>query len=230
MGGPGAGRVTRHELNAVPQSHVGHGERVLVEQPASAGCRCHAPGRASGSADRPSAQQLPPSPPPLTSLHIGNTNDGGTVCAVLTGNTTTNVNDNNNNTDGKVKKAVAMSSPPKHRRGFDPNDPAEYHRYRRVKTKQRGFVYPTSCDLRRRTQTSPRSPDISTSTRHYKTHTSLRCSMLDRLLVVSPPLQCDESTSHVIIKKIVHHLSRIYKDMQIYQSSVSFPKHLAASA
>ncbi|KYN16563.1 hypothetical protein ALC57_11072 [Trachymyrmex cornetzi] len=31
-----------------------------------------------------------------------------------------------------------MSSPPKHRRGFDPNDPTEFHRYRRVKTKQRG--------------------------------------------------------------------------------------------
>jgi len=39
----------------------------------------------------------------------------------------------------------------------------------------------------------PEIPDTSTSTRHYKTHTSLRCSMLDRLLVVSPPLQCDES-------------------------------------
>jgi hypothetical protein len=39
----------------------------------------------------------------------------------------------------------------------------------------------------------PEIPDTSTSTRHYKTHTSLRCSMLDRLLVVSPALQCDES-------------------------------------
>ncbi|XP_032665255.1 probable serine/threonine-protein kinase MARK-A [Odontomachus brunneus] len=203
MGGPGAGRVTRHELNAVPQSHVGHGERVLViGEPPASGCRCHAPERASGSADRPSAQQLPPSPPPLTSLHLDNSNT--TVCAVISGNNNNNVNNNNNNTanpSGKAKKAAAMSSPPKHRRGFDPNDPGEYHRYRRVKTKQRGFVCPTSCDLRRRTQTSPRSPDTSTSTRHYKTHTSLRCSMLDRLLVVSPPLQCDESMNHVIIKK-----------------------------
>jgi len=134
MGGPGAGRVTRHELNAVPQSHVGHGERALGEPPAS-GCRCHAPERTSGSAVRSSAQQLPPSPPPLTSLHIGN-NNNGTVCAVISGsNNTTTTTDPS---DGKaVKKAVAMSSPPKHRRGFDPNDPAEYHRYRRVKTKQR---------------------------------------------------------------------------------------------
>ncbi|XP_025159153.1 uncharacterized protein DDB_G0285189-like isoform X2 [Harpegnathos saltator] len=143
MGGPGAGRVTRHELNAVPQSHVDHGERVLVigEPPASSGCRCHAPERASGSADRPSAQQLPPSPPPLTSLHIGNSN--GTVCAVISCNNNNNINNNNNSTakpsDGKTKKAAAMSSPPKHRRGFDPNDPAEYHRYRRVKTKQRSL-------------------------------------------------------------------------------------------
>lgn len=137
MGGPGAGRVTRHELNAVPQSHVGHGERVLViGEPPASGCRCHAPERVSGSADRPSAQQLPPSPPPLTSLHIGNSN--GTVCAVYGGNSVNNINNHNNNpTDGKSKKAAAMSSPPKHRRGFDPNDPAEYHRYRRVKTKQR---------------------------------------------------------------------------------------------
>ncbi|KAL6444768.1 hypothetical protein ACFW04_002077 [Cataglyphis niger] len=185
MGGPGAGRVTRHELNAVPQSHVGHGERALGEPPAP-GCRCHPPERlSSGSAVR-SFAQLPPSPPPLTSLHIGNNN--GTVCAVISANnniTTTTAN----SSDSKAKKAAAMSSPPKHRRGFDPNDPAEYHRYRRVKTKQRGFVCPTSCDLRRWTQTSLRSPDTSTSTRHYKTHTSLRCSMLDRLLIVPPPLK-----------------------------------------
>ncbi|XP_029665882.1 uncharacterized protein LOC115237147 isoform X2 [Formica exsecta] len=132
MGGPGAGRVTRHELNAVPQSHVGHGERALGEPPAS-GCRCHPPERlSSGSAVR-SFAQLPPSPPPLTSLHIGNNN--GTVCAVISANN--NPTTTANSSDSKAKKAAAMSSPPKHRRGFDPNDPAEYHRYRRVKTKQR---------------------------------------------------------------------------------------------
>lgn len=183
MGGPGAGRVTRHELNAVPQSHVGHGERVLGEPPAP-GCRCHPPERVSSDSAVRSSAQLPPSPPPLTSLHIDNNN--GTVCAVISANN--NTINTKNPSDRKAKKAAAMSSPPKHRRGFDPNDPAEYHRYRRVKTKQRGFVCPTSCDLQRRTQTSPRFPDTSTSTRHYKTHTSLRCSMLDRLLVVPPPL------------------------------------------
>ncbi|XP_024891974.1 uncharacterized protein LOC112467530 [Temnothorax curvispinosus] len=198
MGGPGAGRVTRHELNAVPQSHVGHGERVLGEPPAP-GCRCHPPERSSGSAVRHSSaqqqqqqhqQQLPPSPPPLISLHLGTGN--GTACAVISGNNNPAIT--MNPSDGKAKKAGTMSSPPKHRRGFDPNDPVEFHRYnRRVKTKQRGFVCPTSCDLRRRTQTSPRSLDTSTSTRHYKTHTSLRCSMLDRLLTVPPPLQRDES-------------------------------------
>ncbi|XP_011060767.1 PREDICTED: serine/arginine repetitive matrix protein 2-like [Acromyrmex echinatior] len=189
MGGPGAGKVTRHELNAVPQSHVGHGERALGEPPAS-DCRCHPPERSSGSPIRSSAQQLPPSPPPLTSLHLGSNN--GTICAVISGNNNSAIT--TNPSDGKAKRAAAMSSPPKHRRGFDPNDPTEFHRYRRVKTKQRGFVCPTSCDLRRWTQTSPRSLDTSTSTRHYKTHTSLRCSMLDRLLVVPPPLQRDEST------------------------------------
>ncbi|XP_070528129.1 uncharacterized protein [Cardiocondyla obscurior] len=187
MGGPGAGRVTRHELNAVPQSHVGHGERALGEPPAP-GCRCHPPQRSSDT--RHSAQQLPPSPPPLTSLHLGSSN--GTACAAVSGNNNPAIT--TNPSDGKAKKAAAMSSPPKHRRGFDPNDPAEFHRYRRVKTKQRGFVCPTSCDLRRRTQTSPRFLDTSTSTRHYKTHTSLRCSMLDCLLIVPPPAQRDEST------------------------------------
>lgn len=142
MGGPGAGRVTRHELNAVPQSHVGHGERALGEPPAP-GCRCHPPERSSGSTVRHSAQQLPPSPPPLTSLHIGSNN--GTVCAVISGNNNPGNITMMNPSDGKAKKAAAMSSPPKHRRGFDPNDPVEFHRYRRVKTKQRGFVCPTSC-------------------------------------------------------------------------------------
>ncbi|KYQ50556.1 hypothetical protein ALC60_10358 [Trachymyrmex zeteki] len=132
MGGPGAGRVTRHELNAVPQSHVGHGERALGEPPAP-GCRCHPPERSSGSTVRSSAQQLPPSPPPLTSLHIGSNN--GTICAVISGNNNPAIT--TNPSDGKAKKAAAMSSPPKHRRGFDPNDPTEFHRYRRVKTKQR---------------------------------------------------------------------------------------------
>jgi len=131
MGGPGAGRVTRHKLNAVPQSHVGHGERALGEPPAP-GCRCHPPERSSGSTIR-SAQQLPPSPPPLTSLHIGSNN--GTICAIISGNNNSAIT--MNPSDGKAKKAAAMSSPPKHRRGFDPNDPTEFHRYRRVKTKQR---------------------------------------------------------------------------------------------
>ncbi|EGI61651.1 hypothetical protein G5I_10072 [Acromyrmex echinatior] len=132
MGGPGAGKVTRHELNAVPQSHVGHGERALGEPPAS-DCRCHPPERSSGSPIRSSAQQLPPSPPPLTSLHLGSNN--GTICAVISGNNNSAIT--TNPSDGKAKRAAAMSSPPKHRRGFDPNDPTEFHRYRRVKTKQR---------------------------------------------------------------------------------------------
>lgn len=132
MGGPGAGRVTRHELNAVPQSHVGHGERVLGEPPAS-GCRCHPSERLSSGAVRSSAQ-LPPSPPPLTSLHIGNNN--GTVCAVISANNNTTTT-TAKQSDRKAKKAAAMSSPSKHRRGFDPNDPSEFHRFRRVKTKQR---------------------------------------------------------------------------------------------
>ncbi|XP_020291446.1 uncharacterized protein LOC109858517 [Pseudomyrmex gracilis] len=172
MGGPGAGRVNRHELNAVPQSHVGHGERVLGEPPAP-GCRCHPPERSSGSNICPSAQQLPPSPPPLTSLHIGNNN--GTVCAVIGCN---NVNTTTNPTDGKAKKAAAMSSPPKHRRGFDPNDPAEYHRYRRVKTKQRGFVCPTSCVTFGAGHRPPRDPPTHPSAQGIIKHTQacdVRC-------------------------------------------------------
>lgn len=47
-------------------------------------------------------------------------------------------------------------------------------------------LYVPHRDLGRRTQTSPTSPDIYLSARGIKTHTSLRCSMLDRLLVVYP--------------------------------------------
>lgn len=134
MGRPGAGRVSRHELNAVPKSHVGHGDRTLVigEPPA--------PG-SQGSRSRPTTEtaisgsgivpaHLPPSPPPLVSLHIaedaygafGNNNTTGTPNAVSDG----------------TKAAATMSSPPKHRRGFDPNDvnANDYRRYRRVKTRR----------------------------------------------------------------------------------------------
>ncbi|XP_033329691.2 potassium voltage-gated channel protein Shaker isoform X2 [Megalopta genalis] len=144
MGGPGAGRVSRHELNAVPKSHVGHGDRSLVigepAAPASTdSCRCHAITvqeiSVNGAGLVPA--QLPPSPPPLTSLHIGNNN---TSCVAFS---------NNNNIvaagephgipdTGKSKAAATMSSPPKHRRGFDPNDvnANDYRRYRRVKTRR----------------------------------------------------------------------------------------------
>lgn len=136
MGGPGAGRVNRHELNAVPKSDVGHGDRTLVidepTAPAPA-CRCHPASDAviSASGHLVSAQ-LPPSPPPLASLHIDNANNCSSI-------------GNNNNTTAKpdaisngTKAAATMSSPPKHRRGFDPNDvnATDYRRYRRVKTRR----------------------------------------------------------------------------------------------
>ncbi|XP_016770392.1 uncharacterized protein LOC107965179 [Apis mellifera] len=144
MGGPGAGRVNRHELNAVPKSDVGHGDRTLVidepTAPAPA-CRCHPASDAviSASGQHLVPAQLPPSPPPLASLHIDNANN----CS--------SIGNNNNNTTAKsdaisngTKAAATMSSPPKHRRGFDPNDvnATDYRRYRRVKTR-RGFVCST---------------------------------------------------------------------------------------
>ncbi|KAG7211546.1 hypothetical protein KM043_010805 [Ampulex compressa] len=185
MGGPGAGRVTRHELNAVPKSHVGHGDRVLViGEPPAPGCRCHssAPGVPSG--------QLPPSPPPLTSLHIGNPTGNGIACAVIGNNNTTNPSAVSNGT----KAAAAMSSPPKHRRGFDPNDATvnDYRRYRRVKTRQRGFV----CSTPRPWATDTDLPDIP---RHIHEHKALIMKKKKRhtqacdvrcwtaLLVVPPP-------------------------------------------
>ncbi|XP_076225503.1 potassium voltage-gated channel protein Shaker isoform X1 [Nomia melanderi] len=141
MGGPGAGRVSRHELNAVPKSHVGHGDRSLVigepEAPASSAevvCRCHA------ISDRPIdgttglvPAQLPPSPPPLYSLHIGN----GNSCLAFVNNNTAG-SPNAVSDAAKTKAAATMSSPPKHRRGFDPNDvnANDYRRYRRVKTRR----------------------------------------------------------------------------------------------
>ncbi|XP_017794316.1 PREDICTED: uncharacterized protein LOC108575895 [Habropoda laboriosa] len=138
MGGPGAGRVSRHELNAVPKSDVGHGDRSLVigeptapPPPATPACRCH-----SNTDNNAISQLLPPSPPPLASLHIANNS-----CATIgNDNTAAKPNAITNGT----KAAATMSSPPKHRRGFDPNDvnATDYRRYRRVKTR-RGFVCST---------------------------------------------------------------------------------------
>ncbi|XP_015180662.1 PREDICTED: probable serine/threonine-protein kinase ireA [Polistes dominula] len=161
MGGPGAGRVTGHELNAVPKSNVGHGDRILViGEPPAPGCPCHSACPARGLAQGVASAQSPASPPSLTSLHIANNNN----CSIIgTGdncnrNRNRNRNTNNNNDSSKVlpngnsintstkaKAAAAMSSPPKHRRGFDPNDATvnDYRRYRRVKTRQRGFVCST---------------------------------------------------------------------------------------
>ncbi|XP_015595741.1 uncharacterized protein LOC107267992 [Cephus cinctus] len=211
MGGSGAGRATtRHELNAVPH-HVGHGERVLViGEPPVAGCRCcsshrHSPpGRTTSTAtinkittstvittnpittiatspvifrnkrhhvgnDWSTDHVNLPSPPPLTLLHIHDSNNAN---AIVNGNA-----------------KAAMSSPPKHRRGFDPNDATanDYRRYRRVKTRQRGFV----CDPHIRVTlwtnfwTHRIFPKNPTYPAQHPPHTRLRCLMLDRFLVAS---------------------------------------------
>lgn len=146
MGGPGAGRVSRHELNAVPKSHVGHGDRTLVigeptapTAPTTPSCRCHSTSERAISVSGLVPAQLPPSPPPLASLHIVDNS-----CPLI-GNNTTTINNNNTNTSASpnalssgTKAATTMSSPPKHRRGFDPNDvnANDYRRYRRVKTRR----------------------------------------------------------------------------------------------
>nr|XP_034189361.1 potassium voltage-gated channel protein Shaker isoform X1 [Osmia lignaria] len=147
MGGPGAGRVSRHELNAVPKSHVGHGDRTLVigeptapTAPTTTSCRCHSTSERAISVSGLVPAQLPPSPPPLASLHIVDNS-----CPLIGNNTTTTNNNNNTNTSASpnalssgTKAATTMSSPPKHRRGFDPNDvnANDYRRYRRVKTRR----------------------------------------------------------------------------------------------
>lgn len=155
MGGPGAGRVSRHELNAVPKSDVGHGDRTLVigepTAPAPACHRCHPPTSITTSTSNSTTSghlvpaQLPPSPPPLASLHVAVDNNcignsiGNAVNVVAT---TTNTNTTTAKPDAisnGSKAAATMSSPPKHRRGFDPNDvnATDYRRYRRVKTTRR---------------------------------------------------------------------------------------------
>ncbi|XP_017752621.1 PREDICTED: uncharacterized protein LOC108545483 [Eufriesea mexicana] len=144
MGGPGAGRVSRHELNAVPKSDVGHGDRTLVigepAAPPAPACRCH-PTSNSDLAISASGHlvpaHLPPSPPPLASLHIVVDN-----CTFIGNNDT--ITAKPDAVSNGTKAAATMSSPPKHRRGFDPNDvnATDYRRYRRVKTK-RGFVCST---------------------------------------------------------------------------------------
>ncbi|XP_076681089.1 uncharacterized protein LOC143375642 [Andrena cerasifolii] len=164
MGGPGAGRVSRHELNAVPKSHVGHGDRALVigepappAPPAPEGCRCQ---RAiSGLV----SVHLPPSPPPLASLHIAGYNSS---CSPI-GNNNNNSGSTPNPLSDGTKAAAAMSSPPKHRRGFDPNDvnANDYRRYRRVKTR-RGFVCSTPWRWAPDTDLPDIPRHISISTRH----------------------------------------------------------------
>ncbi|XP_046628291.1 rhoGEF domain-containing protein gxcI-like [Neodiprion virginianus] len=147
MGGPGAGRATRQELNIVPH-HVGHGERVLVigESPATA-CRCCPP------ATTPPPVTALPSPPPLALLHIY-----GISSSNNNNNNKNNNNNNNNNAEATVEETAkaAMSSPPKHRRGFDPNDATanDFRRYRRVKTRQRAIP----CPLRSSRECVPRIP------------------------------------------------------------------------
>ncbi|XP_043289597.1 uncharacterized ENTR1 family protein-like [Venturia canescens] len=154
MGGPGTERATRHKLNAVPH-HVGHGERLLVIGEPPAPCRCYHP----NNHHSPPGTIILPSPPPLGSLHARNSFNATINLDSINNNN--NYNDNNASqrnsnhigtneksnhakviaADDTVKKA-AMSSPPKHRRGFDPNDSSnnDFRRYRRVKTRQRGFV------------------------------------------------------------------------------------------
>lgn len=133
MGGPGAGRVSRHELNAVPKSDVGHGDRTLVIGEPTApppACRCHSIPEQAISTSGLVPAQLPPSPPPLVSLHIDDNS-----CAPIGNNNTTAKPDAHSN---GTKAAATMSSPPKHRRGFDPNDvnATDYRRYRRVKARR----------------------------------------------------------------------------------------------
>ena len=68
---------------------------------------------------------------------------------------------------------------------FQPLISRSFH-WQRMCTMFTEALYVPHRDLGRRTQTSPTSPDIYLSARGIKTHTSLRCSMLDRLLVVYP--------------------------------------------
>ncbi|XP_063978873.1 potassium voltage-gated channel protein Shaker isoform X2 [Diachasmimorpha longicaudata] len=129
MGGPGTERATRHKLNGV-QHNVGHGDHLLVigEQPAGA-CRCY---------------QSNNQPNDIVNLPNIYLNIPHSVTGSISSLTLDTIN--NNHQEYKTSKVdtndsakTTMSSPPKHRRGFDPSDTTgggDYRRYRRVKTRK----------------------------------------------------------------------------------------------
>ncbi|XP_015115515.1 uncharacterized protein LOC107040091 [Diachasma alloeum] len=129
MGGPGTERATRHKLNGVPHN-VGHGDHLLVigEQPAGA-CRCY------------QSNHQPNDTVTLQHIYL---NIPHSITGSISSLTLDTINNNyqeykTSKVDTNDSAKTTMSSPPKHRRGFDPSDTTgsgDYRRYRRVKTRK----------------------------------------------------------------------------------------------
>ncbi|XP_034935760.1 potassium voltage-gated channel protein Shaker isoform X2 [Chelonus insularis] len=130
MGGSGIEQATRHKLNAVPH-HVGYGDYVLViGEPPAAVCRCYQPNHHT-----PPGTFLLPSPP------LGHLNVDTQFIENINLDTINNNYqhaDNSAKLDANDNTKTAMSSPPRHRRGFDTNDVTggDFRRYRRVKKRR----------------------------------------------------------------------------------------------
>ena len=145
MGGPGSEQATRHK-NKVPQK-IGYGDRTLMIAESIIG---------EYHFYQHKSHPLPPGNHwffnPLSFFLEDNNNkseddnnsfsedDNKSKC----NNKKNNISKSKNKYFRKEKSIandntkVAMTSPPKHRRGFDTNDPTgnDYRRYRRVKTRQ----------------------------------------------------------------------------------------------
>ncbi|XP_011297586.1 uncharacterized protein [Fopius arisanus] len=126
MGGPGTERATRHKLNGVPHN-VGHGDHILVIGEPAGACRCYHHNHTPND--------------PIIHDYLSIPHDITTSISNLTLDT---INNNHQEVYKTTKfdsdcAKTTMSSPPKHRRGFDPSDTTgggDYRRYRRVKTRK----------------------------------------------------------------------------------------------
>uniref|UniRef100_A0A6V7J8V8 Uncharacterized protein n=1 Tax=Bracon brevicornis TaxID=1563983 RepID=A0A6V7J8V8_9HYME len=133
MGGQGTERTARHKLNGVP-NNVGHGDNFLVigdKQPGACRC-CNNPIN-----HHQHSTILLPSPIQGYLNNLRNSITGSLLSLDTINNNNHQYNKAKVDTNDSANKTT-MSSPPKHRRGFDPNDNTggDYRRYHRVKTRK----------------------------------------------------------------------------------------------
>lgn len=134
MGGPGVEQATRHKLNAVPH-YVGHGDHFLViGGPPTTAYRFYQPNHHT-----PPDTILLPSPPLGHQIYIDSSSLAQSISLDTINNNHQYINNNAKvDTNDNEQAKTAMSSPSKHRRGFESNDvtAGDFRRYRRVKKRR----------------------------------------------------------------------------------------------